>query len=181
MAWDLSLYTSGEFRFVTLPDRFTTGSSIMPNKRNPDVVELLRATAGRAFGAMHRLESILSLPSGYHRDLQETKGPVLKALRRGLQALEIVPDLLADLEFDADRMAEAIDTEMYATDHAQQLAASGTPFREAYRQTKNDLEDLDDVDPESNLDERVSLGGPGNPGLDILRERLEALELNRDE
>ena len=71
-AWDLSLYTTAEFGFVKLPAEYTTGSSIMPNKRNPDVVELLRASPAPVIGALAEVESLLSLPSGYQRDLQAT-------------------------------------------------------------------------------------------------------------
>src|SRR5262249_38331327 len=75
-AWDLSLSPTAEFAFVKLPAEYTTGSSIMPNKKNPDVVELLRASPSVVLGAMAEVESLLSLPSGYHRDLQATKGPI---------------------------------------------------------------------------------------------------------
>ncbi|MFT3776586.1 MAG: lyase family protein [Minicystis sp.] len=91
-AWDLSLYTTAEFAFVKLPAEYVTGSSIMPNKKNPDVVELLRAATAPVLGAMAEIESVLALPSGYHRDLQATKGPVLRALAHGIEALSLVPD-----------------------------------------------------------------------------------------
>src|SRR5206468_421144 len=78
LAWDLSLFSMEELAFVRLPDAFTTGSSIMPNKKNPDVVELLRASAARIFGAEAEIASALSLPSGYHRDLQATKAPFVR-------------------------------------------------------------------------------------------------------
>src|SRR4029079_19782464 len=80
LAWDLSLFTTSEFGFVRLPSEYTTGSSIMPNKRNPDVVELLRASPAVVEGAIAELSAILSLPSGYHRDLQATKAPLLRAM-----------------------------------------------------------------------------------------------------
>ncbi|MFW5966480.1 MAG: argininosuccinate lyase, partial [Persicimonas sp.] len=108
LAWDLSLFTTAEFGFVELPDRFTTGSSIMPNKKNPDVVELLRASYATVQGAMAELQSLLSLPSGYQRDLQATKAPLLRAMRRGLDALAITCELLGEMQFDEERMREAI-------------------------------------------------------------------------
>ena len=73
LAWDLSLFSTAEFDFVQLPSEYTTGSSIMPNKRNPDVVELLRGCYGRVSAARSEIEQLLSLPSGYQRDLQYTK------------------------------------------------------------------------------------------------------------
>jgi argininosuccinate lyase len=175
LAWDLSLFSTAEFGFVRLPDAYTTGSSIMPNKRNPDVVELLRAVPSVAEGAMSELSALLSLPSGYHRDLQATKAPVLRAFTRGLAGLALVPALVRTLELDRDRMRAAIDHELYATDRAVELARAGVPFRDAYRQAAASMHDLKDRSPEDSLRARTSLGGPGNLGLDRLKARLAAL------
>ncbi|MCC6909005.1 MAG: argininosuccinate lyase [Phycisphaerales bacterium] len=174
-AWDLSLFTTEEFGFVALPQRFTTGSSIMPNKRNPDVVELLRASCGVVEGAVAELAAVLSLPSGYQRDLQATKEPMIRAFSRGLAALAIVPDLVASMEFDRPRMREAITPAMFATDRAIQLAAEGVPFREAYRQVGREIEAMRDLPIEQSIAQRTSLGGSGNLGLDVLRQRLDSL------
>jgi argininosuccinate lyase len=175
LAWDLSLFATSEFGFVRLPDAYTTGSSIMPNKRNPDVVELLRALPAVAEGAMSELSAVLSLPSGYHRDLQATKGPVLRAFDRGLQGLALVPALIARLELDAARMRGAIDPELHATDRAIELARAGVAFRDAYRQAAAEMHALADRTPEASLAARVSLGGAGNLGLARLAARLQAL------
>ncbi|MET0655516.1 MAG: argininosuccinate lyase, partial [Pseudoxanthomonas sp.] len=83
LAWDLSLFTSAEFGFVVLPAQYTTGSSIMPNKRNPDLVELMRASYASVAAARTEIEQLLSLPSGYHRDLQFTKGALFHGFGRG--------------------------------------------------------------------------------------------------
>jgi argininosuccinate lyase len=175
LAWDLSLFATAEFAFVRLPDAYTTGSSIMPNKRNPDVVELLRALPAVAEGAMSELSAILSLPSGYHRDLQATKGPVIRAFERGLQGLALVPALVASLQLDVGRMRAAIDRELHATDRAIELARAGVPFRDAYKRAAAEMHDLADRSPEDSLRARVSLGGAGNLGLDRLAARLGAL------
>ena len=178
LAWDLSLFTTAEFGFVRLPDAYTTGSSIMPNKRNPDVVELLRALPSVAEGAMAELQALLSLPSGYHRDLQATKAPALRAFARGLEGLALVPALVLRLDYDAAAMRAAITPELHATDRAIELSARGVPFRDAYRQAAAELaapHGLADRSPEQSLAARVSLGGPGNLGLDRLRARLAAL------
>lgn len=175
LAWDLSLFTTSEFGFVRLPDGYTTGSSLMPNKRNPDVIELLRQLPAVTQGALAELDATLSLPSGYHRDLQGTKGPLLRAFFRGLDGLAIVPALVRALEFDAPRMREAITPEMYATDRAVELARQGVPFRDAYLQAAKELGRQTERTPEQSLSERVSLGGMGNLGLDIIEARLAAL------
>ncbi len=175
LAWDLSLFMTAEYRFVTLPDRYTTGSSIMPNKRNPDLVELMRAACAQPQGAIAELQTVLALPGGYHRDLQATKEPVVRALTRGIATLDLVPALLADIAFDEARLAESIDASMYATDRAMELAAQNVPFREAYRQVAAELDRLGDRDPAASIAERVSPGGMGNLCLDALRERLTSL------
>ncbi|MFU8803455.1 MAG: argininosuccinate lyase [Bradymonadaceae bacterium] len=175
LAWDLSLFTTSEFDFVDLPDRFTTGSSIMPNKRNPDVIELLRAAAAPIQGAMVELQSLVSLPSGYHRDLQGTKGPVLRALTKGIEALSLIPELLSELIFHGAPMRAAISPAMYATDRAIELTAGGVPFRQAYQQVANELDELGGRQPEQSLKARTSPGAAADLRLDVLEERLANL------
>ena len=174
-AWDLSLYATAEFAFVKLPAELTTGSSIMPNKRNPDVVELLRAAPAVVMGAITEIEGVLSLPSGYHRDLQATKGPLLRALARGLEAVSLLPEVARKIEWDKARMAAAISPDLYATDRAIELAAEGVPFRDAYRQVADGLAELGARKPEESLRARVSPGGTGQPMLGVLRARLRHL------
>jgi argininosuccinate lyase len=174
LAWDLSLFTSAEFGFVALPSEFTTGSSIMPNKRNPDVVELMRASYASVAAARTEIEQLLSLPSGYHRDLQATKGAIFHAFGRGLGALELLPDLLRNLEWRAEAMSAALEPSMYATDLAVDLARQGTPFRDAYRQAA-DPDRWEEGDPGRSLSARVSPGAAGDLRLDELRTRLEGL------
>ena len=173
LAWDLSLFTSAEYSFVTLPGEYTTGSSLMPNKRNPDLIELLRASYAVVAGARTEIESLLSLPSGYHRDLQFSKGPLLRAFNHGLAALALVPDLLSRMQWQPEKMRDAIDPGMFATDCAMELAANGVPFRDAYQQAAKTTLPSYGADPEASLQARVSLGSAGNLGLDILRKRLQ--------
>jgi argininosuccinate lyase len=177
LAWDLSLFTSAEFGFVALPAQYTTGSSIMPNKRNPDVIELMRATHASVAAARMEIEQLLSLPSGYHRDLQGSKGAIFHGFGRGLPALELLPDLLANLEWREDRMRAAIDSGMYATDVAVEQAAAGVPFRDAYRAAAASADQAGSGrTPESSLDARVSPGAAADLRLDDLRNRWNALE-----
>ncbi|MFK7886468.1 MAG: argininosuccinate lyase [Gammaproteobacteria bacterium] len=174
-AWDLSLFCMPELGYVTLPDRFTTGSSIMPNKRNPDLIELLRASYGVVSGALTEIQSLLALPGAYHRDLQFTKGPMLRATRHALQALSLLPDLINTMRFDADRLRNAIEPEMFATDVALQLAANGVPFRDAYRQALGDRAALEAISPAQSLAARTSMGAPGNLQLESIEKRIQAL------
>ena len=171
LAWDLSLFTSAEYAFVALPSQYTTGSSIMPNKRNPDVIELMRATYASAAAARTEIEQLLSLPSGYHRDLQFSKGAIVHAFGRGLGALELLPDLLRNLEWKPEAMRAALDPSMYATDLAVDLAREGLPFREAYKQAADPAR-WAEGDPDASLQARVSPGAAAALRLDALRARL---------
>ncbi len=178
LAWDLSLFTAAEFGFVALPAQYTTGSSIMPNKRNPDVVELMRATHASVAAARTEIEQLLSLPSGYHRDLQASKGAIFHGFGRGLAALELLPALLSNLEWKPGGMRAAMDAGMYATDVAVEQAASGVPFRDAYRAAAASMEQAGEGrTPEASLAARVSPGAAANLRLDQLRARLDALEV----
>src|SRR5690606_23288650 len=174
LAWDLSLFTSAEFGFVSLPAQYTTGSSIMPNKRNPDVVELLRATYASVAAARCEIEQLLSLPSGYHRDLQLSKGALSPGFGKGLPALALLPDLLRNLEWNPGRMRAALEPSMYATDLAVEMAKDGVPFRNAYRQAADPARWVEG-DPTASLAARVSPGAAGDLRLDELDKRLAAL------
>jgi len=173
LAWDLSLFTTGEFAFLSLPRQYITGSSIMPNKFNPDVVELLRGRAATPEAAITEIQSVLSLPSGYQRDLQLTKAPLIRGMEASLQALAIVPALVQGMAFKPVRMREAISTDMYATDIALEQAAAGVPFREAYLEAKKKLDTLEAPDAEKSLAQRVSPGACADLRLDQIRQRLD--------
>lgn len=176
LAWDLSLFTTAEYGFVQLPSEYTTGSSIMPNKRNPDVVELMRASYASVAAARSEIEHLLSLPSGYQRDLQFSKGAIFHGFHRGLDALALLPDLLARMTWNALVMRAAIEPSMYATDVAIEQAAAGVPFRDAYRKAADAAASAGaGRTPESSLATRTSPGATADLRLDELRARLAAL------
>jgi argininosuccinate lyase len=174
LAWDLSLFTTCEFGFVKLPAQYSTGSSLMPNKRNPDVIELMRGVYATVASAKTEIEQLLSLPSGYHRDLQFSKAAIVRGFHRGLSALSLLPDLMRELIWMPDRMNAALEPSMYATDLALELTRSGVPFRDAYRQAA-DTSRWENRDPQTSLTARVSLGAAGNLRLNLLQERLKEL------
>ena len=176
LAWDLSLFTTHEFGFVKLPEQYCTGSSIMPNKNNPDTVELLRAVHGVVQGAQTELASVLSLPSGYQRDLQATKPPLLRAFGKGLQALKLLPDLLAGFQWQEERMRKSITPEMLATDRALDMAREGIPFRDAYKSAAADSGEISAEGIAQSLANRVSPGGCGQLETGLLEARLGALK-----
>lgn len=177
LAWDLSLFTSAEFGFVALPAQYTTGSSLMPNKRNPDVIELMRATYASVAAARCEIEQLLSLPSGYHRDLQFSKGAIVHGFGRGLGALALLPDLLRNLEWKPQAMRAALEPSMYATDLALDLARQGLPFRDAYREAADPAR-WAAGDPDASLAARVSPGAAADLCLQLLSERLGVISMN---
>jgi argininosuccinate lyase len=130
---DLILYGSSEFGFVTFGDTFSTGSSMMPQKRNPDALEIARGSAGRMLGNLTSIvATIKSLPSGYNKDLQDDKRPMFDSVDTMLLVLPAVAGTLGELRFNAQRMRAALSSSMMATDLADYLVAKGTTFREAH-------------------------------------------------
>ena len=131
---ELVLWTSSEFGFVELDDAFATGSSMMPQKKNPDVAELARAKAGRLIGHLAGLLATLKgLPLAYAKDLQEDKEPLFDAVDTAMLTLAALDGLLATARFDTDRMAAAASSPYAAaTDLAEWLVEQGAPFREAH-------------------------------------------------
>jgi argininosuccinate lyase len=135
LAEDLILWSSPRIGFVVLPDEFCTGSSIMPQKKNPDILELTRGKTGRALGNLVTLATVLKgLPMTYNRDLQEDKEPVFDTADTVAGVVEILPPLLAGAEFRREAMAAAAAIgETTATELADYLVVRGIPFREAHR------------------------------------------------
>jgi argininosuccinate lyase len=133
---EIVLWATAEFGFVRLPESAATGSSMMPQKLNPDVAELVRGKAGTAIGRLTGLlATVKGLPLAYDRDLQEDKPPVFATRRDVRLALRALTSLVSGLEVDRDRLARAAsDPQLYATDAAEALVRKGTPFREAHEQ-----------------------------------------------
>jgi argininosuccinate lyase len=189
LAEDLILYGSSEFGFVKFGETFTTGSSMMPQKRNPDALELARASAPRSLGDLVTMLGVLKgLPSGYNKDMQEDKRALFDAVDLMGLVLPAVQGTLAELTFDAERMGAAISTTMMATDLADYLVRKGATFRQAHEavgtlireaeSTGRDLKELsiesfqkanplfsDDVhdalDPMASVRQRSVAGGTG--------------------
>ncbi|HZP40265.1 MAG TPA: argininosuccinate lyase [Candidatus Binatia bacterium] len=133
LAEEIVLWASDEFGFVELPDAFATGSSMMPQKKNPDVAELVRGKTGRVVGALVALLTTLKgLPLAYNRDLQEDKPALFDAADTLAQSLDVLAAMLPALRFRADRMANAADGLLLATDLADRLVERGMPFRRAH-------------------------------------------------
>jgi len=133
LAEQIVLFTSAEFGFLELSDAFSTGSSLMPQKKNPDVFELTRGKAGTLLGLLTGLLATLKgLPSAYDKDLQEDKSPVFQATDTLLAILPVIAGALRTITVKPERMHSAIDSTMLATDLADYLVGKGVPFREAH-------------------------------------------------
>ena len=133
---ELVLWTTSEFGFARLPEAAATGSSMMPQKLNPDVAELSRGKAGTAIGRLTGLlATVKGLPLAYNRDLRRTSQPVFDARRDVREALAALAVLVRGLRFDRERLAAAAaDPLLLATDAAEALVAEGVPFRDAHEQ-----------------------------------------------
>lgn len=134
MAEDLILWMSAEFKFVDLPDAFCTGSSLMPQKKNPDSMELIRGKSARLQGNLHTLLTLTKgLPLTYNRDLQEDKPPVFDSHDQTVICLEVLAGTFAGMKFNEERCAAAVaDPALLATDLADYLVRAGVAFREAH-------------------------------------------------
>ena len=174
-AQDLILFSMPEFGYFRLPAEFTTGSSIMPQKRNPDVPELLRAKAAKVLAYANLVAEIVrAAPSGYNRDLQETKAPFMEGFELAISSLRILAPLVAGLEVDAAALRRGFGPEVYATDRALELVAQGLPFRDAYHEVKANLDKLAGYDPDAALAAKRHLGAP--LGLDFAAMDARAQE-----
>jgi argininosuccinate lyase len=133
LAEDLIIYSSAEFGFVTLDDAYATGSSLMPQKKNPDSLELTRGKAGRLIGNLVSLMIVLKgLPSTYNKDLQEDKERLFDTIDTLLMTLPVMAGVIATLRINTERMYAALDDTLLATDIADELVRLGIPFREAH-------------------------------------------------
>ena len=131
---DLVIWSTGEFQFVEISDAFTTGSSIMPQKKNPDVAELVRGKAGRVYGDLISVLTMMkALPMTYNRDLQEDKEPLFDAVDTVKSCVGILCEMAPHLKFNREKMLQAASGGFStATDVAEYLVMRGVPFREAH-------------------------------------------------
>jgi argininosuccinate lyase len=181
LASDLVLYATSEFGFVDLPDAHCTGSSIMPQKKNPDVLELARATYHRLVAEMQSLATLpANLPGGYHRDLQLTKGAVMRALQQCDDLFTATTAAVSGLQFRTERAARACTPEMLATHRALKQVAEGVPFRTAYQSAAGSLSDIQKVSAGDVLSVYATPGHPGREVPGDVRRQLASHDWTRD-
>jgi len=177
MATDLVIGAMPELGYFRIPKELCTGSSMMPQKRNPCGLELVRAKAAAVLGYEMQIAGILrALPSGYNRDFQETKGPFMRGVEATAASLSVMRLSIERLEVVEENLCKGFVPEIYATDRALELVMEGKPFRDAYREVAANLEGLAARDPVENLKSKRLQGGPGNLGLDALKSRADGAD-----
>ncbi len=174
---DLILFSMGEFGFFTIPDKFTTGSSFMPNKKNPDVLELIRAKSSILQSYLFQLNSISSkLISGYNRDLQLTKEPLISSFETALASIDIMSLVVKGLKVNKENCINAFDNSIFAADEAIDLVKKGIPFREAYKKVAENMNKVKKINPEENILSKKHIGATGNLGLEKLISHLSSIK-----
>jgi argininosuccinate lyase len=176
LAGDIILYAHPSFGFVRLSDDQTSGSSIMPQKRNPDAWELIRASYHEFSGASSALASIsANLSSGYHRDLQLTKKLIMESLFKAKSLANAVAHCLDGLTINKDACLNSLTAEVFATHYANKQVAKGVPFREAYRHAARSINENHIPDVEQLKSTYLAPGSPGNPETEALNKAYDKL------
>jgi argininosuccinate lyase len=176
-ASDIILFSSQEFGFLKLPPEICFGSSIMPQKQNPDVLELVRAKSKKVQAMLFQCLSIAgSVGSSYHSDLQLTKGPLLDSFDETIGSLKAMRMVFGKLRVDKKKCSEACSPEIFAADLAVEMAKKGVPFREAYRRVAGQLHALNAADAVKNIKSKRMQGATGNLGFGEIKRDIAARE-----
>jgi argininosuccinate lyase len=172
LAMDICLYMSQNFNFISFPDALTTGSSIMPHKKNPDVFELIRAKCNSLQGIPNQITLITTnLPSGYHRDLQMVKALIIPAIQEIKSCLEMMTFSLKDVKVNSNILDDPKYDYLFSVDTLNQLVLSGMPFRDAYKQIGADIE-AGTFKPKKQLNHTHD-GSLGNLCLDKIKAKMK--------
>jgi len=175
LAEDLILFSMPEFGYFKLPAELCTGSSIMPQKYNPDVLELIRAKAALLLGYGTAAATIIkALPGGYNRDLQDTKELYMEGLRVTRSSVRIMTLMARELAVSPERLRAGFTPGVFATDRALDLVAGGMPFRDAYHHVRSHLDELAQADPDEAVARKTHLGATAGIDYAFLRGRAAA-------
>lgn len=175
LAEDMILFSMPEFGYFKLPREYCTGSSIMPQKFNPDVLELVRSKAAQSAGlATAALSMMHAMPGGYNRDLQDCKLLYIEAMDIARTTLRILAKVVAGMTCDADACRRAFSPGVFATDVALRMVAQGTPWRDAYHEVRDHLERLVDEDPDRAIAAKSHEGTTMGIDHEVYRKREEA-------
>ena len=173
IAQDLILYSMPEFRYFAIPAELCSGSSIMPQKKNPCGLELIRAKAASVSAAVQAVKAIIkALPSGYNRDNQETKGHFMRGINIGLACVRVMELTIRKLTVNKEMLLKGFIPEIYATDRALELVRDGVTFRDAYREVGINLDKLKDMDAVQAIKAKTHTGTTGNLNLKAAQKAL---------
>lgn len=176
LAEDMILFSMPEFGYFTLPRAYCTGSSIMPQKYNPDVLELVRSKTAQVLGlATAALSMLHAMPGGYNRDLQDCKGLYMKGLSITRTTLRILAKFVRGLGIDETKLRAGFIPGVFATDVALRKVAAGTPWREAYHQVRDNLEALATEDPDAAVAAKTHAGATAGLDYALYAGRVAAL------
>ncbi len=171
---DIILYSTEEFGFLAIGERFRTGSSIMPKKRNPDILELVRGKVNIVTSSLNLVVgTIKTLPSGYQRDLQETKEPLMKSLGVTNHSIDMVTMAILDITVNKQRLLESFTSSIFATDEAFKLVSQGIPFRDAYKHVDYNFQKYNKESPEDIIKNRKYKGTTGDLGILNLKKKID--------
>ena len=171
---DLILFTREEFGFFSLSEELCPGSSIMPQKKNPAPLEIVRAKSSAVGSYLFQVMNIMQkLPSGYSSDLQLTKGPLMKGIKDTKDALEVCNLIMSSLRVNKENLVAGLSKEIFAADKAYKLVKKGIPFRDAYRQVAGNIEKLKINDHQEIFLSRKHIGGIGNLGLALIGKEIK--------
>lgn len=177
MAQDLILFSLPEFDYFSLPKELCSGSSIMPQKKNPDGFELLRSKSAIVSSCSFQVKSIIrSLPSGYNRDFQDTKEPFLRGCKTALLSIRVMELSIQKLKVNKEKCLEGFTPEIYATDAALELVANGASFRDAYVEVGLNVDKLGQRDALDSINSRKHTGSTGNLGLELITADIQAMK-----
>lgn len=178
---DIIIFCTPEFGYLSLPEKFCPGSSLMPQKRNPCPLELIRAKSATAQGLLFQVLTLIrDLPSGYHRDFQETKRPFMQGLKVTLMSLKVFATIFSELEVNEAQCLASFSAELFATDKVLSLVKEGIPFRQAYQQVAQELEYVELDDPKANIMAKTHQGATGNLGLALSLQKIHAYRMDQD-
>ena len=174
MAMDICLYMSQNFDFISFPDELTTGSSIMPHKKNPDVFELVRGKCNKLQSIPNQLTMVINnLPSGYHRDLQLVKEIIVPAIQDMKACLEIMTFSLREIKVNDGILEDPKYDYLFSVDTLNELVQNGIPFRDAYKQMGKEI-DAGTFTPKRNI-KHTHEGSLGNLCLEEIRKKMQSL------
>ncbi|MDZ8118997.1 argininosuccinate lyase [Pontiella agarivorans] len=177
LSQDLMIFTMPEFDYFQLPAEFCTGSSIMPQKQNPDVCELMRAKASRVKAAeLGVYDLIKGSPTGYNRDLQEAKELFMEGIATTRASLRIMTPMIQGTKANKKKLIAGFTPDVFATDRALELVGEGMPFRDAYHYIKENLHELENIDPTEAILLKTHMGAPLGLDWEYFKGRIAAVK-----